>query len=140
MSDEIFGANHIFWAEITDSSIQYWENQLRNGLVGLKLFAQDVYSGFTFAKLAWCARDLICLSSISPEGAGTLVLVSVVPSTPLHFFSFSIFPPTLFWSWKRTGVKEKTLCIGEPLPIFFLCFYLVIFKQIVFRVALLKFV
>ena len=39
-------------------------------------------------------------------------------------------------------MKEKTLCIGEPLPnfFFFLCFNLVIFKQIVFRVALLKFV
>ena len=46
MSDEIFSVNHIFGAEITDARIQYWKNQLRNGLVGLKLFAQDVYSEF----------------------------------------------------------------------------------------------
>ena len=31
MSDEIFRANHIFGAEITDARIQYWKNQLRNG-------------------------------------------------------------------------------------------------------------
>ena len=47
-----FGANHVFWAEITDARIQYWKNQSRNGLVGLKLFAQDVYSGFTFVEIS----------------------------------------------------------------------------------------
>ena len=30
-----------------------------------------------------------CLLSITPEGAGTLVLASVVPSAPSHFFNFS---------------------------------------------------
>ena len=29
------------------------------------------------------------LLSITPEGAGTLVQASVVPSAPSHFFSFS---------------------------------------------------
>ena len=31
MSDEVFRANLVFWAEITDARIQYWKNQLRNG-------------------------------------------------------------------------------------------------------------
>ena len=50
MTDEIFRANHIFGGEITHARIQYWKNQPRKGLVGLKLFAQYVYSGFIFAK------------------------------------------------------------------------------------------
>ena len=41
-----------FFAEITDARIQYWINQSCNGLVGLKLFTQDVYSGFTLAKIS----------------------------------------------------------------------------------------
>ena len=61
---------------------------------------------------------LNCLSSIRPEGVGTLVLVSVVPSTPPHFLFFYLIP-TLCWPGKGLGVNEKSLCVGEPLPNFF---------------------
>ena len=50
-SNEIFRANHVFGAENFHARIMYWRNQSYNGLVGSKLFAQDVYlAGFTFAK------------------------------------------------------------------------------------------
>ena len=59
--------------------------------------------------------------SIKPEGAGTLVLVSVVPHTPLHFFNFSILSLLYVGLGKGLGVNEKSVCIGEPLPNFFQC-------------------
>ena len=99
------------------------------------------------AKVRWKIKEvrcyfdyLICLLSIRRERAGTLVYVSVVQSNPPHFFSFLSFPPLYVGRGKGLGLKDITVCIGEPLPNFFQCFNLVNFKQIVFRVALLKFV
>ena len=46
---------------------------------------------------------ILFVSHLSAEGAGTLVKVSVVPSTPPHFFSFLSFPPLYVGRGKGLG-------------------------------------
>ena len=49
---------------------------------------------------ARCYFDYLnCLLSITPEGAGTLVLASVVPSAPSHFFSFFLNLFAFYVGW-----------------------------------------
>ena len=66
---------------------------------------------FTFA--------ILTVLSIRPERAGTLVYISIVPPPPP--LQFSILP-SFYVDWgKWLGVNDKSLCIEEPLPIFFQC-------------------
>ena len=59
---------------------------------------------------ARCYFDYLnCLLSITPEGAGTLVLASVVPSAPSHFFSCFFFNYSHFMlAGERAGVNGKS--------------------------------
>ena len=71
---------------------------------------------------ARCYFDYLnCLLSITPEGAGTLVQASVVPSAPSHFFSFSnLFAFCVGWG-KGWG-ERKVIMYKGPLPdVFSVC-------------------
>ena len=55
----------------------------------------------------------------TPEGAGTLVLASVVPSAPSHFFSFSnLFAFYVGWG-KGWGERKVIMYKGTPAKCFF---------------------
>ena len=69
---------------------------------------------------AGCYFDYLnYLLSITPEGAGTLVLASVVPSAPSHFFSFSnLFAFYVGWG-KGWGERKVIMYKGTPVKCFF---------------------
>ena len=72
---------------------------------------------------ARCYFDYLnCLLSITPKGAGTLVLASVVPSAPSHFFSFSnLFALYVGWG-KGWGEWKVIMYKGTPARCFFSVF------------------
>ena len=78
---------------------------------------------------------LNCLSSIRPEGVGTLVLVSVVPSTQPHSFIFLSYPHFMLAGERAGGERKIIMCRGTPAQFFFQCVNLVKDKEALFNVA-----
>ena len=70
---------------------------------------------------ARCYFDFLnCLLSITPEGAGTSVLASVVPSAPSHFFSSFLIYLHFMLAGERAGGERKVIMYkGTPAKCFF---------------------
>ena len=69
---------------------------------------------------ARCYFDYLnCLLSITPEGDGTLVLASVVPSAPSHLFSFFNYSHFMLAGERAGGERKVIMYKGTPAKCFF---------------------